>query len=113
MARTPLAHAVQSAVSVVAEAADRGVHPEKVFEERTTRRELLKRGGTVGVGLVAASGAGRLARAANAAVQPRIAIVRAGLAGLTCAYRLQQAGYIAQVYEASDRIGGRCWTIRD
>src|SRR4029450_5529489 len=34
------------------------------------------------------------------------------LAGLTCAYRLRQAGYSAQVHEASDRLGGRCWTIR-
>jgi monoamine oxidase len=38
--------------------------------------------------------------------------VGAGLAGLTCAYRLKQAGYTATVYEASSRIGGRCWTIR-
>jgi monoamine oxidase len=31
---------------------------------------------------------------------------------LTCAYRLKQAGYGAKVYEAADRLGGRCWTIR-
>ncbi len=39
-------------------------------------------------------------------------MVGAGLAGLTCAYRLRQAGYSAAVHEASDRVGGRCWTIR-
>ena len=39
-------------------------------------------------------------------------IVGGGLAGLTCAYRLQQAGYVADVYEASTRIGGRCWSGR-
>jgi monoamine oxidase len=39
-------------------------------------------------------------------------VVGGGLAGLTAAYRLKQAGYAAQVYEASDRVGGRCWTIR-
>ena len=39
-------------------------------------------------------------------------MVGAGLAGLSCAYRLKQAGYTAQVYEASDRIGGRCWSDR-
>ena len=39
-------------------------------------------------------------------------MVGAGLAGLTCAYRLRQAGIAADVYEASDRIGGRCWTLR-
>jgi monoamine oxidase len=39
-------------------------------------------------------------------------VVGAGLAGLTCAYRLKQAGYAAEVHEASTRVGGRCWTIR-
>ncbi len=42
--------------------------------------------------------------------EPRIAIVGAGLAGLTCAYRLQQAGVATTVYEARDRVGGRCWS---
>jgi monoamine oxidase len=55
---------------------------------------------------------GRLTPAARAAASPRILVVGAGLAGLTCAYRLKQAGHVAQVYEASDRVGGRCWTIR-
>ncbi|MDR7077255.1 monoamine oxidase [Neobacillus niacini] len=42
----------------------------------------------------------------------RIAIVGAGLAGLTCAYRLKQEGVIAAIYEATERVGGRCWTRR-
>lgn len=43
---------------------------------------------------------------------PSIAIVGAGLAGLTAAYRLKLGGCPADVYEASERIGGRCWTLR-
>ncbi|MEH7303557.1 flavin monoamine oxidase family protein [Neobacillus drentensis] len=43
---------------------------------------------------------------------PRIVIVGAGLAGLTCAYRLRQAGILSTIYEASERVGGRCWTRR-
>ncbi|MEH7503448.1 NAD(P)/FAD-dependent oxidoreductase [Neobacillus drentensis] len=43
---------------------------------------------------------------------PRIVIVGAGLAGLTSAYRLKQAGITATIYEAADRVGGRCWTRR-
>ncbi|MBV8067839.1 MAG: FAD-dependent oxidoreductase, partial [Candidatus Eremiobacteraeota bacterium] len=43
---------------------------------------------------------------------PRIVIVGAGVAGLTCAYRLRQAGIDAKVFEANDRIGGRTWTLR-
>jgi monoamine oxidase len=54
---------------------------------------------------------GRLSRAI-AASAPRIVVVGGGLAGLTCAYRLKQAGLRADLYEASDRLGGRCWTRR-
>jgi monoamine oxidase len=43
---------------------------------------------------------------------PRIVVVGAGLAGLTCAYRLKQYGIKAMVYEASYRVGGRCMTGR-
>jgi monoamine oxidase len=40
----------------------------------------------------------------------RVVVVGAGLAGLTTAYRLKQAGYACQIYEATTRAGGRCWT---
>ena len=38
---------------------------------------------------------------------PRIAIVGAGIAGLTAAYRLNQLGYSSYMYEGSERCGGR------
>jgi monoamine oxidase len=75
----------------------------------TTRREALKRAGAATAGLALARPWLPLAQAATA---PRIVVVGGGLAGLTAAYRLKQRGYAAQVHEASDRIGGRCWTIR-
>ena len=37
----------------------------------------------------------------------KVVIVGAGIAGLTCAYRLCQAGAESLVIEASDRVGGR------
>jgi monoamine oxidase len=75
-----------------------------------TRRDALKRAGAVTGAAVAAS-ATRWAPMASAATAPRIAVVGAGLAGLTATYRLKQAGYSAQLYEArSDRVGGRCWS---
>lgn len=43
---------------------------------------------------------------------PNVIIVGAGLAGLTCAYHLLKHGIVTTVYEASNRIGGRCWTKR-
>jgi monoamine oxidase len=47
---------------------------------------------------------------AAATLGPRIAIVGAGLAGLTAAYRLSQCGYTSIIYEGSHRIGGRCYS---
>ena len=44
---------------------------------------------------------------------PSVVVVGAGVAGLTCAYRLNQAGIASSVFEASDRVGGRTWTLRD
>lgn len=41
-----------------------------------------------------------------------VAIVGAGLAGLSCAFELARNGVSARVYEANGRIGGRCWSLR-
>ncbi|MEM9386559.1 MAG: FAD-dependent oxidoreductase [Pseudomonadota bacterium] len=50
---------------------------------------------------------------AGSARDQEVAIVGGGLAGLIAAYRLQQAGVLANVYEGSSRIGGRVFTDRD
>ena len=71
-----------------------------------SRRQFLAAG-------AATVAAGAWAPRARAAAAPRVVVVGAGLAGLTCAYRLRQAGVMASVHEASDRLGGRCWSIRD
>jgi monoamine oxidase len=95
VARTPLAGRIEA---LAAEA--RGY----------TRRDALKRAGIAAGGMVAASAA-RWTPLASAATAPRIAVVGGGLAGLTATYRLKQAGYVAQLYEArTDRLGGRCWS---
>ncbi|HEX4718950.1 MAG TPA: NAD(P)/FAD-dependent oxidoreductase [Thermoleophilaceae bacterium] len=96
MARTPLAGRIEELASDV--------------RAGYTRRDALKRAGFAAGGMVAAS-ATRWAPLANAAPAPRIAVVGGGLAGLTATYRLKQAGYVAQLYEArTDRLGGRCWS---
>ena len=48
---------------------------------------------------------------ALAAAEARVAIVGAGLAGLTAAYELSKAGLKPVVYEGSTRLGGRCFSI--
>lgn len=43
---------------------------------------------------------------------PTVAILGAGIAGLTVAYELEKAGYDCTILEASHRIGGRNLTVR-
>jgi monoamine oxidase len=95
MARSPLASQLQKAAAE--------------GDNRLDRKRLLQ---TAGVAAIGATAFGRYAPTARGAAPPKIVVVGAGLAGLTCAYRLKQAGYLAEVHEASDRVGGRCWTIR-
>ena len=82
-------------------------------ERSLTRRDLLRDAGIVGLAAAGTSSIGRLVSAADAASAPRIVVIGAGLAGLTAAYRLRQAGVAAEVHEASERVGGRCWSITD
>jgi monoamine oxidase len=90
MPRTPLAASLQRIA----------------LEAHATRRQFLGAAGAAA--LVAAAGAPR----AGAASTQKVVVVGAGLAGLTAAHRLKQAGVIADVYEASSRLGGRCWSAR-
>ena len=47
-------------------------------------------------------------------MQVRVAIVGAGVAGLTAAGVLQQAGVEhISIFEARDRVGGRMFTVRN
>ncbi len=74
------------------------------------RRAFLGGAAATAAGGVLAT-AGRAAAATMRDVEP-VVIVGAGLAGMTCAYRLTQKGIPVRVYEAQERLGGRCWTIR-
>lgn len=42
-----------------------------------------------------------------------VIVLGAGIAGLTSAYELEQAGFQVTLLEARDRVGGRAWTVRD
>ena len=57
------------------------------------------------------SGLGR-APGAAAARDASVVVIGAGLAGLACVYRLHRHGIAATLYEAQERIGGRCFSIR-
>ena len=44
--------------------------------------------------------------------RPAVVVVGGGIAGLTTAYRLQQAGVAATVVEADARVGGKLRSVR-
>jgi oxygen-dependent protoporphyrinogen oxidase len=46
----------------------------------------------------------------SARSQHKILVVGAGIAGLSAAFRLQQAGYDVSVLESTSHVGGRMWT---
>ncbi|MEU0272970.1 NAD(P)/FAD-dependent oxidoreductase [Streptomyces sp. NPDC006307] len=115
MSRTPLMRALRD-IAAHRAAAERLDMP--VAEVRgSTRRQLLQR--AAALGLAASAGAAVAARptparAAETGAQPRIAVVGAGIAGLTAALTLRDAGLACTLYEANPtRVGGRMWTQRD
>jgi monoamine oxidase len=113
MARTPLLRAIRRLARDHA-AADRLGIPVADYrarrdEQAYSRTEFLKRTGAAGAAIAAAGPLGALTKVAEASRGgPRIAIVGGGIAGLTTALTLQDAGVGSTVYEASSaRVGGR------
>src|SRR5258706_11215192 len=108
MAHTPLLSALQRAVGDIARDEMQSQREPTHFDARTSRRAFL--GGALATGAAVTWGLGE-GWSVAAAAAPQIVVVGGGLAGLSCAYQLKSAGYHAQVYDASQRIGGRCWSI--
>ncbi|MGW0562038.1 flavin monoamine oxidase family protein [Streptomyces sp. NPDC003016] len=114
MSRTHAMHALRQFAAQ--HAAARRLRMPAAEVRGSSRRELLGRAAALGLGTVLA-GRAVPAQAAQAAVRgagaPRIAVVGAGIAGLTAALTLQDAGLGCTLYEANpDRVGGRMWTQR-
>jgi len=114
MARSPLFRALTQFVSEHAAAAEQGVGVARIREEMG-RGDFLKRAGAASLAaaampLFAACGS------SHARGRERIAIVGGGIAGLTAALQLHDAGIASIVYESADHIGGRMhsnWTFWD
>ncbi len=89
-----------------------------------TRRSLLRQIGMMGglgatFGAMQALGLESSAFAQGVPALPptlgkgvHVVVLGAGIAGLTSAYELEQAGFLVTLIEARDRVGGRAWTVR-
>ena len=116
MARSPLTDLLRSIHAAHAEANVLGVPADEVFEQQLRRRAFSRArflAGATAVGSSLVLGGALRPLRALAKGSPRIVIVGGGLAGLTCAYRLRQAGLASTLYEANSGVGGRTWTLRD
>lgn len=121
MPRTPLFRLLRRAYAASRQAHALDTSAWDLWEEgrarAMTRRDFMARSSVLaGAGL-----AGACARPAPPpAVAPSrggadapVAVFGAGIAGLTAAWRLAQAGIDVRVYEAQNRIGGRMLSLRD
>lgn len=108
MAHSPLKRILASVMDVARLRNAHDISPDAALAMRRERRRLLK---LSAAGSMALMGSGPLmaaTRTLGARHDARIVIVGAGLGGMTCAYELKKRGIRATVYEASDRLGGRC-----
>jgi monoamine oxidase len=114
MARSPIFQEVRRALRLASrlEQTQTGTAEgiDRLEVSRWDRRRFL------GTTLAAAAGA-TLAPVFRASAKgpqaPKVVIVGAGTAGLVCAYRLQEKGIAAKVIEASTRVGGRMFSLRN
>lgn len=109
MARSPLIKTLRRAYRVSQISRKRGIPPAEVLgilNERISRRRLLQ-GSLAFAAAVAATTFRRDGHRAVATGISPILVVGAGIAGLTAAYRLKQAGVPIHIIEARNRVGGR------
>jgi monoamine oxidase len=113
MARTPTFRRVKRALATAIAAERRGVPSAEYLElagARLGRRRFLQ--GAAGAAALAAVPACTRRAIPTRTDGAPIAIIGAGAAGLTCAYRLQQAGIASKVFDSWNRVGGRMFTAR-
>ncbi|MDY7232458.1 flavin monoamine oxidase family protein [Hyalangium rubrum] len=110
MARTHLMNLVLRALRTARKASAAGVSVSEYAARQQGRAQFDRRtflhltGGMAGAAALTACG--------EDPEMESVAIVGGGMAGLHCAYRLQQLGVTARIYEASTRTGGRMFSAR-
>ncbi len=117
MARTPLMRYVIRSLREARAAAAAGIPADEfaaLRRDALSRRDALRRGAAVaGAALLAGcAGTGGANGRGRGSGGGRVVIVGAGVAGLHCASILASRGVVAEIYEASNRVGGRMFTDR-
>ncbi len=123
MARTPLFDILQRAAQIARWSLHASAPMDEVIESvqelrmDAARRRFLRNACGTAATLVLAGRSGSLPRSLNHPDADRpgqddVIIVGAGIAGLTAAWRLRQAGVRARVIEANNRVGGRMFSLR-
>ena len=112
MARSPLMKMLVHASQLARLRLEHHVSEEEARTMLRERRRFLKTSaaGSIAAAMSASALTAQAITVGNGNGSARIAIVGAGLAGLACAYDLKKAGLNATVYEASPRLGGRCFS---
>jgi monoamine oxidase len=108
---------LQRLIRIAHEADRKGMPSREAVEIAREREQAAFSRRTFLGGMAAASALALTSRKGFAAPKPPavgdVAIVGAGLAGLQCAYDLSRRGVNATIYEASSRVGGRQFTLRN
>ncbi|RDZ26205.1 flavin monoamine oxidase family protein [Lysobacter silvisoli] len=114
MARTPLYSLLRRAARIARASLHAPAPLDELREFAQERRIDLRRRRLLqgaGAGLVLAGCAQAPPRALRPAGE-EVVVVGAGIAGLTAAWRLRQAGVRVRVFEAQNRVGGRMLSLR-
>lgn len=106
---------------LAAQADKTGQGAQEVIEQEALRDAGRRRFTQVAIAGAATAAAGAMTPAAWAGVSRirrmisgggNVAVVGAGMAGLSCAFELARKGVTTQVFEAAGRVGGRCHSLR-
>jgi monoamine oxidase len=117
MPRTPLFRALRRSMRLAQGARAAGHSPEEALqrwrEAAVSRRAFLKASAAAAAGAALEGCAARSAHTGGAPGRPgEVVVVGAGIAGLTAAHRLDQAGIPVRIFEAQNRTGGRMLSLR-
>lgn len=118
MPRTPLFRFLRRSAQIARVSLRTGLAPDQVvaeLEERReragwTRRQFLSTTAVAAAGLAVGCNPRSFKRVGAKGDRP-VLIVGAGVAGLTAAYRLYQAGVAVRVIEGQNRVGGRMFSL--